>query len=48
MRDNNPAHGWDGTYHGVAQPSENYVWIAEGVDINDNTIKRGGNVLLIR
>ncbi len=44
----NPALGWDGTFKGKAQPVETYSWIAEGVDIDGFTIKRGGSTLLIR
>ena len=40
--------GWDGTYKGVKQPMEGYVWIAEGVDIDNNIIKRTGTFLLLR
>jgi len=44
----NPDQGWDGTYRGVKQPMETYVWMAEGIDIDNNTIKRTGNFLLLR
>lgn len=40
--------GWDGTYKGVKQPIESYVWTAEGVDIDNNIIKRTGTFLLLR
>lgn len=40
--------GWDGTYKGVKQPMEGYVWIAEGIDFDNNTIKRTGTFLLLR
>ena len=43
-----PAQGWDGTFKGNLQPVETYTWIAEGVDIDGLTIKRGGNTLLLR
>lgn len=44
----NENEGWDGTYKGVKQPMEGYVWIAEGIDIDNNTIKRTGTFLLLR
>jgi gliding motility-associated-like protein len=40
--------GWDGKVRGVLQPMESYVWIAEGVDIDNNIIKRTGTFLLVR
>jgi gliding motility-associated-like protein len=40
--------GWDGTYKGVKQPMETYVWMAEGVDIDGNVIKRTGKTILLR
>lgn len=42
------SRGWDGTYKGILQPMETYVWVAEGIDIDGIIIKRGGNTLLIR
>jgi gliding motility-associated-like protein len=44
----NPAAGWNGIYKGKAQPSETYVWIAEGIDLDGKVVKRGGNVILVR
>jgi gliding motility-associated-like protein len=40
--------GWDGTFRGSKQPMESYVWIAEGIDIDNNPIKRTGTFLLLR
>jgi len=40
--------GWDGTFRGTKQPMETYVWTAEGVDIDNNSIKRTGTFLLAR
>lgn len=40
--------GWDGTYKGQAQPMDGYVWEAEAIDVNGKTIKRSGNITLIR
>jgi gliding motility-associated-like protein len=44
----NANEGWDGTYRGAKQPMESYVWIAEGIDIDNQIIKRTGTFLLIR
>ncbi len=44
----NPTEGWDGTFKGAKQPFESYVWIAEGIDIDNLTIKRTGTFLLLR
>jgi len=40
--------GWDGLYKGVRQQTDTYAWIAEGVDILNNPIKRSGTFILIR
>lgn len=39
---------WDGTFRGVAQPSEVYSWFAEGVSNLGNKIQRNGQFLLLR
>lgn len=41
-------HGWDGRIKGEVQSSNNYVFVAEGVDYNGNTIFKKGNLVLIR
>lgn len=43
-----PIRGWDGTYKGKAQPSDTFTWIAEGVDVDGNVVKRTGSSILIR
>ena len=43
-----PNQGWDGTFKGVAQPVETYLWIAEGIDINGKKIVQKGMVSLVR
>jgi adhesin/invasin len=43
-----PTRGWDGTFKGVAQPVETYLWIAEGVDIEGKTIVQKGMTSLVR
>ncbi|MFM7645291.1 MAG: PKD domain-containing protein [Sphingomonadales bacterium] len=40
--------GWDGICRGAKQPAESYVWLAEGIDINDQVLKRTGTFILIR
>jgi gliding motility-associated-like protein len=40
--------GWDGTFKGVKQPIETYTWVAEGIDIDGNTIRETGNSMLLR
>ncbi|MCG1037005.1 T9SS type B sorting domain-containing protein [Polaribacter sargassicola] len=40
--------GWDGTSNGKLMSSNNYWFIAEIIDINDNLIKETGNFSLIR
>ena len=44
----NTANGWDGTYHGTAQPMGNYIWIAQGIDLNGNVVNEHGQLVLIR
>jgi adhesin/invasin len=43
-----PNHGWDGTFKGVPQPVETYLWIAEGIDINGKKIVAKGMTSLIK
>ncbi|MDE3124699.1 MAG: gliding motility-associated C-terminal domain-containing protein [Bacteroidota bacterium] len=40
--------GWDGRVNGVLQPMATYVWIAEGVDNNGQTVRKEGSVTLLR
>ncbi len=44
----NPRAKWDGNYKFMPQPSDTYVWIAEGICNNGRRVKRNGNVLLVR
>lgn len=39
--------GWDGSYHGVQQPFDVYVYIVEAVTSTGNTFQKQGNVTLI-
>jgi gliding motility-associated-like protein len=39
---------WDGSYHGTAQPTGTYIWIANYTDHNGNKQKITGTVTLIR
>jgi len=43
-----PNQGWDGTFKGVPQPVETYLWIAEGIDINGKKIVAKGMTSLVR
>jgi len=40
--------GWDGNFNGAPQPSGTYVFIAQGVDYQNNTVKAKGTIVLIR
>jgi gliding motility-associated-like protein len=40
--------GWDGRVNGVLQPMATYVWIAEGIDNNGQTVRKEGSVTLLR
>ncbi|HEY4286735.1 MAG TPA: Ig-like domain-containing protein [Puia sp.] len=40
--------GWDGTFKGVAQPVETYLWIAEGIDVTGKKIVQKGMTSLVR
>lgn len=40
--------GWDGTFKGVAQPVETYLWIAEGIDVSGKKIVQKGMTSLVR
>jgi gliding motility-associated-like protein len=43
-----PNQGWDGTFKGVAQPVETYLWVAEGIDVNGKKIVAKGMTSLVR
>jgi gliding motility-associated-like protein len=40
--------GWDGFFKGSPLPAGPYVWMSEGVDVDDKVIRRTGTALLIR
>jgi large repetitive protein len=40
--------GWDGTYHGVQQPSGVYMYLLEAEGINGKIIQQKGNITLLR
>ncbi len=40
--------GWDGTIKGNRQPTETYVWMAEGLDYKGNIVQRRGTVTVIK
>lgn len=39
---------WDGTYNGVLQPLDSYVWMAEGFVDNEYLVSKRGQFILIR
>jgi gliding motility-associated-like protein len=43
-----PNQGWDGTFKGVPQPVETYLWIAEGIDENGRKVVAKGMTSLVR
>ncbi|HXO76613.1 MAG TPA: T9SS type B sorting domain-containing protein, partial [Puia sp.] len=43
-----PNQGWDGTFKGVAQPVETYLWMAEGIDVTGKKIVAKGMTSLVR
>lgn len=43
-----PEDGWNGTFKGKKQPVETYTWVVEGVDIDNITIRKNGNTLLLQ
>jgi len=43
-----PNQGWDGTFKGVPQPVETYLWIAEGIDENGKKVVQKGMTSLVR
>ena len=44
----NAGEFWDGNYNGNKQPTETYVWIAQGITTAGETINRQGQTILIR
>jgi gliding motility-associated-like protein len=40
--------GWDGSYKGNPLPAGPYVWMGEGVDVDDKVIRRTGTIILIK
>lgn len=45
---NNLSKGWDGTYKGKDQKTDNYIWTLKAVDRKKITREMKGNVILIR
>jgi gliding motility-associated-like protein len=43
-----PNQGWDGTFKGVSQPVETYLWIAEGITTEGKKIVQKGMTSLVR
>lgn len=44
----NPMAGWDGTIHGVKQPSQTVVWVIEGVGLDGKIYREKGFSILVR
>ncbi len=40
--------GWDGTFHGVQQPMDTYIYMIDGMDVEDNGFNYKGDITLIR
>ena len=40
--------GWNGIFNGKTQPMGVYSWDAEAIAVDGQTIKRSGNVVLLR
>jgi gliding motility-associated-like protein len=40
--------GWNGTYKGLPQPPDTYVWMVRGTDFTGKTVVKKGTVQLIR
>lgn len=45
---NQPGKGWDGNFNGTKQPSDSYVYQAEGADFTGKLVFRKGTAVLIR
>lgn len=45
---NDPRQRWDGTFKGVKQPAETYVWTAQGEGIDGREVIRRGQCVLLR
>lgn len=48
FRTNDFAHSWDGTYQGIDQPMDNYIYYLSGKKIDGTDFTLKGHVLLIR
>lgn len=40
--------GWDGTYKGKKQPTDNYIWVIKGKNTAGKEIEMRGSIKLIR
>jgi gliding motility-associated-like protein len=40
--------GWDGTYKGVIQPADTYLWVVQGEDGQGKPMRASGQITLIR
>ena len=40
--------GWNGIYKGLPQPTQTFVWMAEGISVIGDKVRKKGTVILIR
>ena len=40
--------GWNGTYKGIDQGADTYVWMVRGVDFTGRVVEKKGTMVLIR
>jgi gliding motility-associated-like protein len=40
--------GWDGNFKGIPQPTQAFVWMAEGIGVDGNIHRRKGTTILLR
>ncbi len=48
FKTNTAENGWDGSFQGVKQPMETYLWIAEGLDIDGKIFRSSGSFVLVK
>jgi len=42
------SEGWDGKFHGTAQPEGTFVWTLTGTTVDGKQVKMTGNVTILR
>lgn len=48
FQNNDPAHGWDGIYKGVAQPTQTVVWMLQCIGLDGVFYEKKGTSILLR